>query len=337
MNRLKMLVAGVAVVLAIAVVVFVTLDSGHPKMETEAGLIVGTTEANAVPENHEPVTIQDVPKPISLRMILHCSRSRREKPYYQGEPIDLSVAIQDERFFDKTVSVADINEIGNKPVTMGAKGWPWFRGLTMKIDRVEKPAGGETKMVPVLEELDWSKHIISPLSGAGISNQPLQYSLRCSFRIDPNISESLVPGQYVVTAIWDSTEGPARDLNVWHGRLEAEPVEITIKRAEGNKELGMLAFSRACYYIREEDYDSALREALETEKLYPSSNSFSCYTTAAVAYHEKGDTRSEIKYYRKYLDAHKDSNPQRNPFIRRVRNRVENLERQLDDANEVMK
>jgi len=337
MNRMKILVAGPAVVLAIAVVVFVTLDDGRPKMEMEVGPITGINEANTVPDNREHTTIQEVQKPSSLKMILHCSGSAQGKPYYQKEPIALSVGIQDERFFDKAVSVADINESGKKPFTMGTSEWPWFRGLTMKIDRIEKPAGGETKMVPVLEELDWSKQITSPLSGAGISNQPVQYSLICSFLIDPNTSESLVSGQYVVTAVWDSTEGPARNLNVWHGRLEAEPVEITIKRAETKEELGMRAFSRACYYIREKDYDSALREALETEKVYAGCESFRCYTIAAMAYHEKGDIKSEIKYYRKYLDAHKDSNPQRNPYIRRVKNRVENLERQLDNANEVTK
>jgi tetratricopeptide (TPR) repeat protein len=293
--------------------------------EIEASLII---DANGVIDNREPAT---------MKMNLRCSGSEKEKPCYKGAPLTLSVSIKDECYFDKRNSVVDINEVDSKPFTMGTKDRPWFRCLNIKINRVETSAGDETKKVPVLEELDWFKYI-TWTTEASLRNQPVLDHLRCSLRIDPNISESLVSGQYVVTAVWDSKKESALDLKVWRGRLEADPVEITIKNAEGNKEQGMLAFARGAYHLRKKDYDSALRDALKVEKLYPSYGDFSCYTIAATAYDRKRDFKSAIEYYQKYLDAHKDSHPElMGPELAMIRGIIDGLQQLLDDANEVTK
>ena len=308
MKRFGTLIAGISVVVTIA---------------AHDGLLMGQQEPSSAP----------------LKLLLHVDyRDDASRTYYQGEPIAVQVALIDERFHLKGPRrewKEKRKEVESQLLTVGNKEWPWFKGIAIQVEKVKKTkvkkkADGGSSTVPVLQEPDWAKRIVRPRPGAHVKNQPGYHALIYVFSIDLHASESLAVGRYIVKAAWDSTKPPARDMDIWHARLEAKPIQIVIVPARTKEDKGKLAFCRASYYIRLKDFDAALREALKAEELFPSYQLSQCYVIAARAYQGKGDIRSAIRYYRKFLDAHKEANVQRWPYIKRLRQTVKLLEERLN-------
>jgi len=275
------------------------------------------------------------PEPVPMRLVLSLKTSDGIQTLSQGEPFTVQVTLADEWFLRATHSEEDQKKKGDGrtgAVTLGTGEWPWFDGLVIRFERIEKQMDGKERTVPVLEDLDWANQINVPRPGSHIENQLLHRPLVCVFSIGPHVSQSLAPGRYVLKAMWDGTKPEAQDMNIWHGRLEAEPMDVIITTARTYEEEGKLAFSRASYYMHQGNYDLALEEALKAEELNPSYGLWHCYDMAARAYQRKGDIKSAAKYYRKFVDAHKDTNPDRYPYILKVRHRLERLEKELDDS-----
>ena len=271
--------------------------------------------------------------PLRLRLQVH---GEMGKPlFYQGQPISIQVALVDQRFHLKPPAHEKEDQEKEKVerFTVGTKEWPWFNGLALRIERIVKNTKGSTGREPVLEELDWKKQIILPRPGGYVGNEPGYDALIAVFELDLNTSQSLEPGQYIVKVVWDSTNTPADALRVWHGRLEAdEEVAMEIVAAKTPEERGKVAYTRAIVYMRHKDYENAITNALETERLFPSYQLYGCYKVAARAYDAKGDLKSALHYYRKYAEAHKDANPQRWPYILRLRERIKSLESQIKQS-----
>ena len=270
------------------------------------------------------------PEP-TLKLRLHVKNVGGSQTWYQGEPINIQVALRDERFhLKRATGQGEEGERSSEAqhVKVGSENWPWFKGLVIQVQKVDKGADNGPTTEPVLRQLNWQERIIGPKPGGYVNNKPGRDALVCVLRLEPQASESLAPGQYIVKAAWDATNAPAGDASTWRGTLESEPVEISIVVATTDEEKGKRAFALAAYYIRNKDFDTALTEALKVEELFPSYQLSECYAIAARAYEGKGETRSAIQYYRKFLDANKDANVQR---ITVVRNRVKVLEAQLEE------
>jgi len=268
-----------------------------------------------------------------LKLLLRSSNP--DEQYYQGQPIGVEVYLIDERFHLKAPrgQGKEKKEDGQlQRVTVGTREWPWFKAVAIQVRKVEKEPNGRSGTVPVLEKLDWGQRMETPRPGGHVENQPGYHALVYVLCIEPQVSESLEPGRYILKATWDSAKPPARDMAIWHGRLQAAPVQITIVPARTKQDKGKLAYARAAYYMRHKNPDAALKEALKTEQLLPSHRLWQCYTIAARAYEAKGDIRSAIRYYRKFLEAHKGGNVGRWDYLRMVRRRVEELEAKLKKA-----
>jgi len=295
-------------------------------------VIIYTIRLSKTPES---ISVPDQPDSVPLKLILHAKNSDGSQTYLQGEPLNIAVFLQDERFSGKMTSMEDSNDAGKwerKPVTVGTEQYPWFRGLTIHVQRIVNEVDGVMKKVPLLEDLDWATKMIIPRPGAHINNQPSYHSLTCVFAIDPDTSQSLTPGRYIFEANWDGAKPPARDMDIWHGTVKAQSVETVIVPVRTDEEAGRVAFACASHYINQGDIDSGLKQALRAEELCPSYKQWGCYDMAARAYQRKGDIKSAAKYYRKFVDAHKDTNPDRYPYILKVRHRLERLEKELDDS-----
>lgn len=272
---------------------------------------------------------------IPLKLTLHVKNEEGKTLFYQGQSISIQVALIDKRLHLKPAAY-EKEDPGKEPFerfTVGTKEWPWFNGLTPRIERIVKNTKGSTGREPVLEKPDWKKQIILPRPGGYVGNEPGYDALIAVFELDLNTSQSLEPGQYIVKAVWDSTNTPADALRVWHGHLEAdEEVTMEIVAAETPEERGKVAYTRAIIYMRHKDYENAITNALETERLFPSYQRYGCYKVAARAYEAKGDLKSALHYYRKYAEAHKDANPQRWPYILQLRERIKSLESQIKQS-----
>jgi len=275
------------------------------------------------------------PRPeVPLRLTLHVKNEEGKPLFYQGQPISIQVALVDQRLHLKPPAHEKEDQENEKVerFTVGTKEWPWFNGLTLRIERIIKNTKGSTGREPVLEKLDWKKRMVSPRPGGYVGNEPGYDALIAVFELDLNTSQSLEPGQYVIKAIWNSANPPADKLPVWHGKLEAEDATTTIAAAETLEDRGKVTFSRAAYHMRHKDYENAIANALETERLFPSYQLYGCYDVAARVYEAKGDLKSALHYYRKYAEAHKDANPQRWPYILQLRERIKSLESQLKQS-----
>jgi tetratricopeptide (TPR) repeat protein len=271
----------------------------------------------------------------NIKLLLHIRNSEGGQTFYKGQPITIQVALQDVRFFDKANN-EEIKEKLNKgelkAETFGTKEWPWFRGIKIQVQKIEKLSDGTSKATQVLEKIDWLKKLASP-AGAFVNNEPVYNSIVCVLTIEPEISQTLESGQYTFKAKWDSNEPNSPKDGIWQGRLETESVVITIASAQTNEEIGKLAFTKASYYLVKKNYDSALKEALIVEKVFPSYNLSQCYDIIARIYEEKGDVKWALEYYNKFLQANKDANEQRWDYIIIVKNKVRILEERTRSKN----
>lgn len=259
-----------------------------------------------------------------------------EKTLFQGQPINMQIILQDNRFLGKEnmPKVQQKLEKGEiKPKTFGTRDWPWFRGITIQVQKIEKLSDDKIQAIPVLEKIEWLKKLDSPAAGGSVDNQPLYNAIRCSFAIESEISQTLASGQYIFKAKWDSNEPNAPKDGIWQGKLETKPVEITIAIAKTNKDKGKLAYIKAIQYMRKKNYDAAIQEALITEKMSPGYQNSTHYTIAARAYQAKKDLKSAVKYYKKFLQANEGASEQRWFYIRRVKERVKVLEEMLNQTN----
>jgi hypothetical protein len=271
-----------------------------------------------------------------LQLNLRAANLEGGQTFYQGQSIGVQVGILDKRFFGKThvPEVQQRIEKGEVKVeTLGTKDWPWYRGITIHVQRIEKIGDGKVKATPALEKLGWQQRLDSPAKGVSVTNQPLYSSLVCVFTIEPEISQTLTPGQYTIRAIWDSNQPSAPRKGIWKGKLETEPVEIAITAAQTDEDKGKLAYLNAGYYMRKKNYDAAIRQALTTEKVFPSYRDSMCYAIAAEAYQAKGDIKSALEYYKRFLRANSGANEQRWFYITQVKDRVRALEESLSKNN----
>lgn len=303
-----------------------------------------------VPLLAEPnVPLLEELEPTPLKLLLHSKNYEGGQTYFQGQPIGIQVGLIDKRFHGKAHLKED-KKVKQKiqGLTVGSKKWPWFRGLSMRVLRIEDTnsispkiedanvnagriadANSTPRTVPVLKNLNWPKRMTTPSPGAHVKNDVMYSALVSVFTLEPQISQSLRPGRYILQASWDSTKAPAAKIDIWRGRLEAKAIEITVIAVQTKADKGRLAFGKATYYIRKKDFDLALSQALRVEEFFPSYQLYRCYTIAGRAYQAKGDIRSAIKYYKKFLDVHKNANVNRWIYVRRIRERVAALEAQL--------
>ncbi len=294
-------------------------------------LLIGS--AAIVTASADDVAVAEESAP-PLRLLLDVKSVGGNQTWCQGEPISLQVGLIDERFHLKEAGEQAEEGEGSSEVQhviVGSENWPWFRGIAVQVQRVQKEANGELTTEPVLQQLNWQERIVSPDPAGYVSHETGPHALICVLSLEPQVSKSLAPGQYIVKATWDATNAPAGDTDTWRGKLESEPVEISILPATTEEDKGKLAFALAAYYIRHKDFDAALAEALKVEQLLPSYQLSECYAIAARAYEGKGEIRSAIQYYRKFLDAHKDANVERWHYITLIRNKVDVLEAQLEE------
>jgi len=150
MNRLKILIAVSAVITAIAGDLIAATDKHH--------ILEASGHASV---SEEPAT--------PLRLLLHSRNAEGGQTYLQGEPIAIQVGLIDKRFHGKA-HLKDDKKVKQtiQGLTVGSKKWPWFRGLSMRLLRVEDPNGGGGKMadpnstprtVPVLKNLNWPQRM----------------------------------------------------------------------------------------------------------------------------------------------------------------------------------
>jgi hypothetical protein len=262
-----------------------------------------------------------------LKLLLHANSGDGTPRFCTGEAISISLSLIDERFHLKRPT-----QEGDGPserLTVGGEGWSWFKGLAIQILRQRDDEKGRSQPVPVLGDFDWAKHMAIPCPGSWVGTQPGEHALVSVFTLPPAITESLAPGRYILKGTWDSAGAPAPNKSIWRGRLVAEPLEITIRTARSERERAELAYGRGIYFLKHNSVDAALSEALKVEKILPGHRLSQCYVLAARAYEAKGDAPSALRYYRRFLDTHKNIDPDRWPYLVMVRHKVAALEAEL--------
>ena len=140
MNRFRMLITASALITAIAVNL---IAANHkPNILKESGHASGLEE----PAN-------------TLKLSLYSKNSEGGQTYVQGQPFYIEVGLRDERFHGKA-PLKEENKVkqGIRGVTVGTKEWPWFRGLSMRLSRIED-SEGISRRVPVLKKLNWPKQM----------------------------------------------------------------------------------------------------------------------------------------------------------------------------------
>lgn len=257
------------------------------------------------------------------------------KPHVlEGQTIGIEVYLRDERLHLKSEEEL-AKEHGAKevtPVPVGTKEWPWFRGLSLTVERLVVSPDGAVTRVPVLEKLQWSALITSPGQDGQVRAHAGKHALLCVFELDPATSQGLMPGRYVVRATWKSTVPPADKMAIWHGELKTQDAEITVSVPQSAEEKAKVAYSQGLYYMRRNEFDKAAEQAVKAYELFPSYKLSSCCDLAGRAYEAKGDLASALKYYRVFAEAHKDANPGRFPYILKIRQKIATLEKQTEGA-----
>ncbi|MEW6609603.1 MAG: hypothetical protein AB1414_19520 [bacterium] len=129
-------------------------------------------------------------------------------------------------------------------VKIATPAWKWDDNLKIKIEKILKKKG-EIIREEKLTDINWCDYYLFPNEGRKIELIGSGGNVRRTWVIPPDITAKLEPGEYEITAIYDSRS--VSDKDIFHGLLIAKSV-LYIKKPVSNREKSMVLLDQAEYY-----------------------------------------------------------------------------------------
>lgn len=166
----------------------------------------GTPEAEDMPE--EPAPLPPTPD-VALSI-----NSESELSVYAGTPLILTVRLANQRGSNILfTNAAESNPDGRRPVPLVKLESDWPQSVRINIR-----AGSDVK------RLTWP---VAPMGGHGAQAVTLdgRTGAEAQWGLSPDASAGLAPGTYSLVAVLEVTD---RKAGAWQGRVESEPVMLTV-------------------------------------------------------------------------------------------------------------
>ncbi|MEW6621045.1 MAG: tetratricopeptide repeat protein [bacterium] len=174
-------------------------------------------------------------------------------------------------------------------VKIGTPQWKWDENLKIKVEKLTK-IKGKVIREEKLKDINWYKYYTFP-------NQESKMELigyrkvERTWTIPPDVTAKLEPGEYEITAIYDSRSVP--DEDVIHKLITSIPLTIFIKKPATKREKAKALHEQASYYG---DLEKA-KKALRIDPTY-----YPAHLTLAGLYSHAGRYKEAIREYKIYLE-----------------------------------
>jgi hypothetical protein len=206
--------------------------------------------------------------PLQIRLAAYVLGGTQTRPSgwtgdkLQGEPVRFSVSLScpQDRGADGSANGGQEPPARNR-VRLAAPGGDWTEYLTVRFYRK-----GHAGWTEILRNFPW-REATPPADAAELPAEEVsEHPAEVRFILPPQLTRSLKPGTYLVTAIYDSRRAPA---GVWRGRLEAKAWDFSVHAVKGKAAEADLLCSLSGYAQEYEDVGQAEQLALRATVLDP--------------------------------------------------------------------
>jgi hypothetical protein len=240
-----------------------------------------TSQATGEAMNEEPVALPPTP---DIAMDVD---SQSELSLYQGAPMIFTVRLANQRasnvLFQNAAIAADTRPANPQPVPVVQLAAGWTRLVRFEV----RAAGGAEPVTWPLSAI--GEPATQPVALGGTTNPDAQWGL------SPEAAGKLSPGVYRIVAV---LEASGKDTATWQGRVESEPVLLTIQARPANLQ-GPAAvepdLNLARYWAQTQDWGKSLEAARQAVQSDP--NSIEGHTLVGDALAARNDPAGALSAY----------------------------------------